>query len=165
VTRYVVHRDLSPDVHPNASNYIGEVLAPATTFVDTSPDGDAFYVVVAVDSAGHASGCPPAVRASPLSDAGHPPAALALRRIAPNPANPGAWIEYELESRREAALEIYAANGVRVRTLLGRRMDAGRHRTYWDGADDAGRQVSSGVYWVCLQAGGDQRAAKLVVVR
>ena len=70
-------------------------------------------------------------------------------------------IDYELPSSGVVQLEVFTAAGARVRVLLEGREVAGRRRLYWDGCDDRGRSVPSGVYWVRLQAASDQRSRKL----
>jgi flagellar hook assembly protein FlgD len=53
-----------------------------------------------------------------------------------------------------------------VRTILaGARYDAGAHHVDWDGRDDSGRNVASGVYFLRVQAGDRQATRKLVILR
>jgi flagellar hook assembly protein FlgD len=51
-----------------------------------------------------------------------------------------------------------------VRSLEEGITPAGRHRITWDGRDDRGRQVASGVYWLRLEAGTERRAVRAVLV-
>jgi hypothetical protein len=55
--------------------------------------------------------------------------------------------------------------GRRVRGLIDRPLLAGRHRAVWDGRDDRGRPVASGVYWLQLEVGGERRLVRAVRVR
>jgi flagellar hook assembly protein FlgD len=65
----------------------------------------------------------------------------------------------------QVSLVIYDVSGANVRTLLDRRMPAGKHVIPWDGTNDGGRAVGSGVYYYRLMAGKKIMTKKLVVVR
>jgi len=97
-----------------------------------------------------------------------PPAAPAVARLlppAPNPFNPSTEIRFRLDRQAEVALDVYAADGRHVRTLLSGTVPAGESAVTWRGRDDAGRAVSAGLYLVKLRAEGDTSAAKLVLVK
>jgi hypothetical protein len=67
----------------------------------------------------------------------------------PNPFNPATRIEYfvpEGEARR-VALVVYDVSGARVRTLVDRVVTGGKHSVEWDGRNDHGQTVGSGVYF------------------
>ena len=86
----------------------------------------------------------------------------------PNPFNPETWIPYQIREPAEVAIRIYDATGRLVRTLsLGYRK-AGfylGHAAYWNGHNDAGEKVSSGVYFYQLQAGDFNATRKMVIVK
>ena len=88
---------------------------------------------------------------------GEEPPAPQLWQNYPNPFNPDTWIPYELTQKSDAIIKIYDANGKLARTLkLGYKM-AGEYVTkdraaYWDGKNNAGEDVSSGVYFYILEA-------------
>jgi len=94
-------------------------------------------------------------------------AALALELEAnyPNPFNPSTTISFTLPERGDVELSIYDVAGRRVRTLAREVMDAGRRTVVWDGRDDAGRRVNSGVYFCRLRADRRVLTQKLVVVK
>jgi len=83
----------------------------------------------------------------------------------PNPAAPGATLSYRVSSSGRAEIEIFGLDGSLVRTLLKEDRPAGNHTLYWDGRDDAGREVPSGVYFFKLAAGGDRSSGKVVLTR
>jgi hypothetical protein len=140
--------------------------AATTVYDDPSPIADAWYSVVAVDGAGHASSASTTSAGDRTTDTGSPlPTALALRSIAPNPVNPGAWIEFDLPSHRAADLEVFNVRGEPVRRLGTALQGPGMRRVYWDGRDRKGMPVASGVYWVALTAGDERRTRRIVVVR
>ncbi len=74
------------------------------------------------------------------------PATFALEQNYPNPFNPETVIPYRLAGRSEVKLIIYNALGQEVRRLVSARQDAGTYRVRWDGKDNFGRPLTSGVY-------------------
>lgn len=83
----------------------------------------------------------------------------------PNPFNPRTAIRFSLAADGPAKLVIYDVNGRRIRTLVDNGLKAGMHEVVWDGTDDAGRTVTSGVYWSQLQAGDYSSNKKMVVLK
>ena len=83
----------------------------------------------------------------------------------PNPFNPSTTIRFRLEVGGPVQLAIYDTSGRHVRTLVDQSTPAGDHEVRWDGRDDTGRQVPSGVYVYRLTAPGIQEARKLMLAR
>ena len=86
----------------------------------------------------------------------------------PNPFNPSTTIRYSLsaaEGSVHAKLVIYDARGHAVRTLVDEVQAAGPQQVMWDGRDDQGRQVGSGVYLYQLVAGRQQINRKMVLLK
>ncbi len=137
----------SPD-----GNILASASADGTMLLwDTSPD----FTPLA----------PTAIRSStPL------PTRTALLANFPNPFNPDTWIPYQLHAPAHVRLNIYDVRGALVREIdLGHRA-AGRYLTragaaHWDGRNDRGERVSSGVYLYSLQAGPVVHVRKMVLVR
>ena len=71
----------------------------------------------------------------------------------PNPFNPRVTIDYTVDRERRVALEVFDLRGRRVRMLLDEVRPAGDGSTTWNGLDDTGAPVASGVYTVRLRAG------------
>ena len=69
-----------------------------------------------------------------------------------NPFNSETVIEYELPQSGEIQLVIYDVTGQRVASLASGLREAGTYALRWDGRDDAGRQMASGVYLYRLEA-------------
>jgi hypothetical protein len=93
-----------------------------------------------------------------------------LLLIYPNPANPETWIPYQLASDAEVTLTIYDVSGKVVRRLELGHQTAGSYRTrdraaYWDGRNDYSERVSSGIYFVRLEAGDFVQTRRLVLVK
>jgi hypothetical protein len=83
----------------------------------------------------------------------------------PNPFNPRTVLRFDLPSALPVSVEIYDARGRRVRTLLQGDLPAGSHQAVWDGCDDGGRPVVSGVYLSLVRAGRHEARGKMVLVR
>jgi len=89
----------------------------------------------------------------------------ALGQNYPNPFNPETWIPYQLAEDSEAIISIYNSEGYLIRTLdLGNRK-SGSYQAHWDGEDDKGQIVASGVYFYILKAGDFSDIKKMVVLR
>jgi streptogramin lyase len=93
------------------------------------------------------------------------PERFVLTQNYPNPFNPETRIEYVLPVAAEVHLEIFNLLGQRVRVLVNQKQPAGVHRMIWDGTDDSGRRISSGVYVYRLRAGAFVQSRKLLVLR
>jgi hypothetical protein len=78
----------------------------------------------------------------------------------PNPFNPETTIFYELPEQSKVELTIFNMKGQKVKTLLNRTLRAGEYRTIWDGKDENGQPVSSGVYLYKLDINGRTEGVK-----
>jgi len=72
----------------------------------------------------------------------------------PNPFSPGTTIEYRLEQSSNVSLDVYDVGGHRVRNLLEARLAMGPHAMYWDGRDDSGKKLATGVYFIKISVNG-----------
>ena len=91
------------------------------------------------------------------------PHAAALGANYPNPCNPETTIPFFLASATASArLVVHNTLGQRVRTLVDGPLQPGEHRVIWDGRDDGGRPVPSGLYVARLQANGWSATRKMV---
>jgi hypothetical protein len=87
-----------------------------------------------------------------------------LRQNRPNPFSPSTLIAFEVPRRGRVDLRIYSVEGRLVRSLVGRECPAGKHTTRWDGRDDLGRPVTSGVYFCKLRGPGITETRKMILV-
>jgi hypothetical protein len=83
----------------------------------------------------------------------------------PNPFNPETRIRFELPERGWVELCIYSVNGQLVRTLVEMDMPAGPHSVRWDGIDNSGRSVASGVYFYSLATSWIKESRKMILLR
>jgi len=98
------------------------------------------------------------------------PSSFALLQNFPNPFNPDTWLPYKLASDSTVSISIYNAKGQLIRTLPLGYQNAGVYVTrgkaaYWDGKDNVGERVSSGVYFYTLQTGKFISTKKMVIVK
>jgi hypothetical protein len=89
------------------------------------------------------------------------PTAFALAQNHPNPFNPATRIRYALPKPARVQLAIYNVLGAKVRTLVEAQQTAGDHEVNWNGVDDAGAVVASGVYFYRIAAGDFHATRKL----
>ena len=80
----------------------------------------------------------------------------------PNPFNPETWIPYQLAEPTEVSLHIYAVNGRLVHQLAGIYKSQSR-AAHWDGRNEVGEPVASGVYFYTLTAGDFTATRKLLI--
>lgn len=83
----------------------------------------------------------------------------------PNPFNPRTEIKYALPNDCHVKLTIYNILGQRVRVLVDEYQSAGHKSVKWDGKDEQGREVSSGVYFYRIQAGDFVQSKKMVLMK
>jgi beta-lactamase superfamily II metal-dependent hydrolase len=83
----------------------------------------------------------------------------------PNPFNPLTRIEFSLDEAARVSVKIYDISGKVVRTLVEETMPAGRHRAFWNGEDENGRSVVSGIYICRLEAEGKTAMRKMVLLK
>lgn len=109
---------------------------------------------------------PPGFSFVGVREGGEPRGNRASLRSVPNPFNPTTEIRYTLASNGSVDLRIYDVSGRIVRSLIESRVEAaGEHEVIWDGRSDGGRLVGSGVYFARLEAGGESRTSRMVIVR
>lgn len=93
------------------------------------------------------------------------PSEFELKQNYPNPFNPVTKIEFSLKNSGQTELTIYNALGQKIRSLVNRYLVAGSYSIHWDGKDDQGQQVASGIYIYRLRQGDMMLQKKMVLVR
>ncbi len=93
-------------------------------------------------------------------------AGLTLRQNSPNPFNPVTTIRFTVPAGAgRVALDVYNVNGRLVRSLVDSELSPGPHNVVWDGRDGAGRELSSGIYFARLAAGGETSSMKMALLK
>ena len=93
------------------------------------------------------------------------PERFALLQNYPNPGNPSTVISYTLAENSKVNLTIYNTLGQAVRTLVDGHQTANIYKVVWDGRDDSGKEVASGVYFYRLVAGKFSATKRLIVLK
>jgi len=93
------------------------------------------------------------------------PVSVELHPNYPNPFNPSTTIRFSLREAGRVRLEVRNVRGQLVKVLANDRFNAGQHTLSWDGTDDSGRQVASGIYLTYFQAGEQVRTRKMTLIR
>jgi hypothetical protein len=93
------------------------------------------------------------------------PETFALLQNYPNPFNPTTEIEFIIPERAQVKLEIFNMLGERIVTLVDRKLNPGRKVVDWDGKDAQDREVSTGIYFCRLKAGGLTQTKKMVFLK
>ena len=98
-------------------------------------------------------------------DAVNLPASFALSQNTPNPFNAQTTIRYDLPETGEVRLCLYNLCGQLIRTLVDGHRPAGSYSVAWDGKDDTGRDVASGVYLYRIQTDAGTITRKMMMLR
>ncbi|MBC8366305.1 T9SS type A sorting domain-containing protein [bacterium] len=99
------------------------------------------------------------------TDSEDPPAVLALAKNHPNPFNPKTTIAFALAQSGQAKLTVFDVRGRAVTILSDGHMGAGRYSVDWDGRDDKGRQMASGLYFYKLEAENQVLTEKMLMLK
>jgi len=174
--RYQLHRDTVSGFEPSVFNMIAE---PDTSFyVDTdwSSEHNYYYRISAVDNQDNMSDYSEELAVILVSVWGTPgveiPDFASITSNYPNPFNSATTIVYHVANigpiPAEIKIEIYDILGRKMRTLINERKEVGEHKITWDGRDDDGIDLPSGVYFARIVQ-WDQRhlssKRKLVLVK
>jgi plastocyanin len=93
------------------------------------------------------------------------PSEFVLFQNSPNPFNQSTKIEFTLAKSGFVSLDIYDLLGRKVRTLVSERLSSGYKSVLWDGKNDSGKDVASGIYFYQLKVGGFSDTKKLVLLK
>ncbi|MBN1825687.1 MAG: immune inhibitor A [Candidatus Eisenbacteria bacterium] len=160
------------DIHPvrlfAEVDTLDDAIPTASYDVTGRTEGDWFYWVRARDAEAQTGFWSDPAKVTVLPSTGvaaGAPAATRLGRNRPNPFNPSTVISWSLARPGNVSLSIHDVSGRLVRTLVRGARDAGDQETVWDGRDDRGGAVASGVYFYRLRAGAFTETRKLVLLK
>jgi len=156
-------------VTDNTGNFILEEMAAgeyqlAATGVTGVSEGSAAVTVGSGRNSGSVDLIVPGTTAVETS-AVAVPATYDLAQNFPNPFNPETGIKYQVPVRTNVSLRVYNALGQEVRTLVNNVQEAGVYSAVWDGKDNNGRQLTTGIYLVRLEAGDFVMTRKMAMVK
>lgn len=170
---YGVYRTTGPAVDvDDAEQLIYISVGPTTGFTDDSADsGQAHrYAVTAYDDGDNESA--PSQEVTTEVQVAHIdplPGASALFQNYPNPFNARTTISFQLTgnvgSSVQTTVKIYNILGQEVTTLLDQPLKPAQHRMVWNGRNERGNEVASGIYFCCLQAGGLRQTKRMILIR
>ncbi|MDI6809208.1 MAG: FlgD immunoglobulin-like domain containing protein [Candidatus Eisenbacteria bacterium] len=87
-----------------------------------------------------------------------------LKGAYPNPMNPSTTISFAVKSEGKVSLRVFDASGRLVKTLVDTKLGAGNHTVTWDGSNDRGVKVGSGVFFYQIETAGGFKTAKKIVI-
>jgi len=93
------------------------------------------------------------------------PSQFELEQNYPNPFNPTTHIRFSLAEGNHVLLAIYNSSGQLVRTLVAEEMTSGQHNVQWNGTDETGAKVASGVYLYRIKAGSYVQSKKMILMK
>jgi len=93
------------------------------------------------------------------------PEDFALSQNFPNPFNPSTTLRFALPKALHVELAVYNMLGQKVATVVDGHMGAGHHAVVWEGRNETGQQVASGVYFYRLQAGDFSQTKKMMLLK
>lgn len=93
------------------------------------------------------------------------PGQFSLSQNYPNPFNPSTMINYELRITNDVEISIYNTLGQKLRTLVNTKQPAGSYSVKWNGRDELGNQVASGMYFYKLKSGSCAEIKKMMLLR
>lgn len=152
-------------------------LIPATNSSQTSnyvfkdtelyEEGTYYYWLQNSDLDGHDYYYGPSLvfYSTPEGDIPEPPQFTKLGPVYPNPFNPNTAIPFTLKDNSDVILRIYNTRGQEVKRYELGNMLAGFHQVGWDGKNDNGQTLPSGIYHIRMQAGNDNYQVKAVLMK
>ncbi len=105
------------------------------------------------------------VAADEVASDGIVPNGFSLYQNYPNPFNPSTTIEFYLDRASDVELHIFNTLGQEVRTIDLGRLSNGTHSTTWDGRDNSGQRLSSGMYFYRIKAGTLIETKKMIMLK
>jgi hypothetical protein len=161
---FKIYRDTESDFTPSPDNLVGATIE--TQWTDPEYDGWlVYYRIAAVDYVGNESDpTDSGIRTGVVEPI--IPERYALHQNLPNPFNPVTTIRYDVPAGGgKVSIKIYDVNGRLVRILVNSYHSPGRKSVIWNGRNETGGDLASGVYFYLMQAKGYRHTLKMVLLR
>jgi hypothetical protein len=155
--------DGATTINATSVEWVGKDRILATFDLTGAPGGQ--YDVVCFNPGGASAALTDAFEVAGPTAAGATPRSNQLMANYPNPFNPSTTIRYELAARTKVELKVYDVSGAVVRTLVNEVKSAGAYSLAWNGRDDHGQPVSSGVYFYRMIAGDFSDVRKMTLLK
>jgi hypothetical protein len=166
LNKYTVYRATLTGVTPIPANFLAD--DNDTVLTDTSPPASAiYYIVTATDVHQNQGAKSNEAAVAPATGVGNlpPVTALTVLQNHPNPFTGETELELGLPAKSDVRVEVFDVAGRRVRQLKLGTMNAGWKQMSFDGRDDRGRSLPSGVYFYEVRAAGKTVTEKMVIAR
>lgn len=170
---HLSYYNLYRDTEPGKMVYLATIEKPDTMYTDTQiVEGETYYYkLTAVDIQGFESTPSNEVMAitKAIPGPGEPNdnhtvlEQFELKQNFPNPFNPSTTIAYQVPEYTNVSITIFNVLGKEVRRLVNDYKEAGNYQVEWDGRDNDGRRVSTGVYFYQMTTMNYQTVKKLMV--
>jgi PKD repeat protein len=160
---------LSTEPRPVSGSVQVADLADTSIYVMTKNSGVYYWGVTAQDAAGNKTACGQVfkidIRTDVKRETGGQPGTYELRQNYPNPFNPETTIRYQLPEPAAVQLRVFDLQGKMIRILASRKMDAGEYQVLWDGRNEAGQSMPSGVYVLRIEAGKFAEQKRMILIK
>ena len=123
------------------------------------------YIVITHNAAGSPSVLPVTLQVTGISAVGDTPLAFRFEGNHPNPFNPQTVLSFALPHTGQVSVDVLDLRGHRVRSLWNGSLEAGSHRLSWDGLDDRGQAVASGLYFAQVKTRNLVKTHKMILAR
>jgi len=90
---------------------------------------------------------------------------IQLHQNTPNPFNPTTTISFSIPNESKVDLSIYNIKGQKIKQLISDQLSAGQHSVVWNGKDDNGKSVSSGIYFYKLKTANFEKTKKMILMK
>jgi predicted CXXCH cytochrome family protein len=163
---FAVYRSTTPGFTPSGTplattadvQYIDGAVTVGQTY---------YYKVTAYDFSGNESGSSNEanVLATSVGTGNGLPTVFALRQNHPNPFNPTTNIQYDVPEAAHVTILVYNSLGMLVTRLVDQQQPAGSYSIQWDGKDQGGNNVASGIYFYKMEAGSFTAMKKMLFIK
>ncbi len=155
------------DVFPGTGN-VTSFNAVSSPNSDSYTDGTSFIALENINAVGNVINADLIVGfAAGIDDDqnGNLPSSIALEQNYPNPFNPSTTIDFSLSYSSDVTLEVYNVLGELTGTLINRPLSAGNYSVEWNGTDNSGNNVASGIYFYRLKSNGEAKSMKMLLLK